>query len=144
MMYRYNSKFLQFVTEFFHPVYQLSEDGFLPMVGEMDKMKLKEPSREIEFDDVKIQYLIKLSTAIAESGGKLVFVASPIWYGKNDICFEPLKKYVPNTVLFYDYSNDSTFIRNDDVFKDGSHLNEKGADIFTSIFAHQLHIATIH
>lgn len=139
MMYRYNSKFLQFITDYLHPVYQISEDGFLPMVGEMDKMKLKEPVMDIIFDNVKIQYLKRLSKDVTKAGCKLVFVASPIWYGKDEICFEPLKEICKEyDIPFYNYSKDSIFVKNDSMFRDGNHLNEKGADVFTSILAHQL------
>ena len=36
-----------------------------------------------------------------------------------------------NNVVFIDFSNDPKYVHQDDYFKDGSHLNEKGADEFT-------------
>lgn len=136
MMYRYNSKFLQNVTDYFHPLFNISSNGFLPLEGEMDKMKVKEIKGDdnipIAYDAQKLTYLESFIRGAKERGIKLVFVVSPIWYGMNDAVFAPLEDMCQKqNVPFYNYSNDTSFVNNEEMFKDGNHLNAFGADEFT-------------
>ena len=82
------------------------------------------------YDSLKIDYInrfIELS-----KGARLYFVVSPIWYGMDSIQFQPIKEICEiHGIPFIDFSNDPKFVHNDDLFIDGSHLNEKGADVFT-------------
>ena len=61
MMYRYNSKFLQVVTDYLHPLFNISSNGYLPLKGKMDKMKIKKSNKvdkpTIEFDKLKLSYM---------------------------------------------------------------------------------------
>jgi lysophospholipase L1-like esterase len=79
---------------------------------------------------------------------ELIFVVSPIWYGKELSQFEALKslrficeKY---NILFLNYYNSSKYVKNNKLFKDGSHLNSRGADEFTKelveVLSHTYHI----
>lgn len=137
MMYRYNSKFLQNITDFFHPLFNISPNGYLPLNGEIDKMKIKESKNNgkepsFDFDLQKISYMETFIKEAKEKGIQLFFVASPIWYGKDDAQFAPLKEicYKQN-IPFYNYSNDPTYVHHNEMFKDGTHLNTYGADKFT-------------
>lgn len=137
-MYRYNSKFLQYVIDYIHPIFQISPNGYLPLKGEMDRMKVKELNddkkeyKEFIYDSLKLSYLEAFIKEVKDYDICLILVASPVWYGKNDRQFAPLasisKKY---GIKFVNYSNDTLFVRNDDMFKDGNHLNAHGADEFT-------------
>lgn len=142
MMYRYNSKFLQNIIDYVHPIFQISSNGYLPMKGKMDKMKLKEKKDGTDyiFDELKLSYLESFINEAKESGVKIVFVASPVWYGKSDKQFEPLMELCKkHDIPFYNYSNDTNFVRHDAMFKDGTHLNAYGADEFSTIIAKELH-----
>ena len=135
MMYRYNSKFLQNMIDYVHPIFQISPNGYLPFKGKFDKMKIKERknAERIIFDAQKEKFLVSLINDAKDRGIKLVFVASPVWYGMNDKQFEPLVKICnEQSIPFYNYSNDTNFVSNDKMFKDGTHLNSYGADMFTS------------
>lgn len=69
---------------------------------------------------------------VKEHGIQLVFVASPVWYGKDEDVFAPIKEICnKEEVLVYNYSNDTDFVHNDEMFKDGLYLNDYGADEFT-------------
>ena len=63
---------------------------------------------------------------------KIIFVASPTWYGSSNDTYLPIKKtcYRRNTP-FVDYSTDKKYIHHYKYFKDGTHLNAIGADEFT-------------
>lgn len=136
MMYRYNSKFLQNITDYVHPLFNISPNGYLPLEGEMDKMKIKENSEDKEpsyaYDSQKLTYIETLIKDTKERGIKLIFVASPVWYGMSENVFAPLNEICEKQdIQFYNYSNVKTFVRKDGMFKDGSHLNAFGADEFT-------------
>jgi len=137
MMYRYNSKFLQNITDYVHPLFNISPNGYLPLEGEMDKMKIKEGSEErlssYAFDSQKLTYMEVLIKDMKKRNIKLIFVASPIWYGMNNLALKPLSALCKkHGIPFYDYSNGKNFIHNDGLFIDGVHLNEHGADLFTT------------
>ena len=65
--------------------------------------------------------------------GELVFVISPTWYGKkafsNYGSIEAICK--EHGITFIDFSNSPKYVHNNDLFKDGMHLNSNGADEFT-------------
>jgi hypothetical protein len=91
----------------------------------------------IQYDSLKINYLAKFIEEIGES--QIVFVHSPIWYGLDTAWLQPLKELcVKHNISFFDYSNDSEFVHHNDLFKDGLHLNAKGADVFTAKFVDDL------
>lgn len=137
MMYRYNSKFLQNVIDYVHPIFQISPNGYLPLKGEMDRMKVKELSDEKgEYlcDSLKLSYLEAFMRDVKGRDIRLIMVASPIWYGRNQGELIAIKQICDkHGISFYDMSNDERFVRNDDMFKDGNHLNNRGADEFSKI-----------
>lgn len=142
MLYRYNSKFLQIIIDCIHPFFKISPNGYLPLYGEMDRMKIKEKKVEKKnytFDPVKLSQLKAFVSDVKGRGIQLIFVASPVWYGKDEDEFAPIKDLcITEGVVFYDYSNDALFVRNDELFKDGLHLNSSGADAFTKTLCNDI------
>jgi hypothetical protein len=142
MMYRYNSKFLQNMIDYVHPIFQISPNGYLPLKGDLDRMKINDKKgikKKFSFDTIKLAQLKAFVHDVKELGVQLVFVASPIWYGKDDDEFAPIKDLCNKEgVTFYNYSNDADFVRNDEMFKDGLHLNSYGADVFTKEFCNNI------
>ena len=135
MMYRYNSKFLQNIVDYVHPMFKIRSDGFLPLKGELDEMKIKKKQKESKqpkIDSLKLELIEKLVIDIKKHNAQVIFVASPVWYGKEDVQFEALSNICKEQdVPFYNYSNSPKYVRNNYYFKDGSHLNARGADEFT-------------
>ena len=133
MLYRYNSKFMQNITDFIHPIFGIEGNGFLPLNGEIDKMKIREVNGYHErrtVDSLKIVFLNKL---INETKGvELVFVASPAWYKAVESDYLPIKELCEQrNIRFLDFSNNEKYVHQYEWFKDGTHLNAKGADEFT-------------
>lgn len=137
MLYRYNSKFLQVITDYIHPIFGFDGNGFLPLEGEVDRMKVRDEENEIKIveppvDALKIGYINKLIDEVQSEGVSLVFVVSPSWY-------EPdLEEYIPimeicnqRNIKFIDFSNNEKYVHQYEWFKDGAHLNARGADEFT-------------
>lgn len=133
-MYRYNSKFHQIAADFVYPLYVVKSNGFLPLQGEVDTMRIKKKedgsAKQVQFDSLKIAYLNKF---IDEADGvKLIFVASPMWYGIATDNLKPIKDICHGrNIPFLDFSNALKYVHNNEYFKDGSHLNARGADEFT-------------
>lgn len=132
-LYRYNSKFMQNITDYVHPIFAIEGNGYLPLKGEMDTMKIKKPDevgRIPAYDKTKLDYLIKLIDDAKDV--KICFVASPIWYGMNRETFKPIKDIcIAKCIPFVDFSNNSKYVQKNKFFSDGSHLNALGADEFT-------------
>lgn len=133
-MYKYNSNFSQIISDYFLPFQQVGDNGFRPMKGSFDPMKIKSnkdsDNNELMYDTLKIDYIHKFISLCKNS--TLILTYSPMWYNYDrtklnfikDICKE-------NNIPFLDYSNNPKYVHNDSLFKDGSHLNEKGANEFT-------------
>ena len=132
-MYRYNSKVFEIITDFLRSTGDDGNNGFLPLAGDFDRNKIREDDGNSilpPVDPLKVKYINNL---IDESeGSKLYFVVSPIWYGMDTLQFEPVKQIcIEHGVPFIDFSNNPKYVHQDIFFKDGSHLNAKGADEFT-------------
>lgn len=151
MMYRYNSNFLQYILDYIHPKFHARNDGFYQLSGELDEMKVKKGNKEtkqLQVDPLKLYLFKKLVIDMKKHNVQLIFVVSPIWYGKESSQFEALKSlrniYEKHNILFLNYYNSLKYVKNNKLFKDGSHLNARGADEFTKelvyVLKHTYHI----
>lgn len=142
-MYRYNSRQIELLIDCFHPITEARSDGFSPLKGELDPSKIrrgrdKKDKVEYTFDPLKIEYIRKMIDEAADS--KLYFVVSPIWYGMDTLEFQPVKEICRERgIPFIDFSNDPKYVHQDKWFKDGNHMNERGADEFTRDLVKLLH-----
>ena len=132
-MYRYNTKFLQTLFVYFTSI---SADagikGFRPIKKKFDPMKVSKGLKpeKYEFDDLKIAYINKFIDL--SKGSQLFFVISPMWYGMDTAKVAPLKSICQQrSIPFLDFSNDPKYVHRNEYFKDGTHLNARGADEFT-------------
>ncbi len=132
-MYRYNSRFVQIISENIHPMQNDGIKGFRPIHEEMDTMKIskrvKKRKRPV-FDSLKIDYIYKMLDLSKDT--KVVFVLSPLWDGSDTTVYAPVKEICQERNLpFFDFSNDLKYVHHNEYFKDGAHLNARGADEFT-------------
>lgn len=132
-MYRYNSHFIELAVDYFHPIINADDNGFVPIDKKMDKSKIKKGNKltknRYEFDPLKLDYLHRYADEVSN---QLVFVVSPIWYGMDTAQLQPLMDLCKSrNIRLLDYSNDPKYVHNDMYFKDGSHLNARGANEFT-------------
>jgi len=95
---------------------------------------------DIPIDKNKVNLVEDIISTCKKKNIDLIFVHSPIWvimhksYCHNilsDICSE-------NGVRYIDMSNDSTFINKPAYFEDISHLNDKGARIFSEMLINKI------
>lgn len=134
LLYRFNSKFMQNITDYVHPIFGIDGNGFLPLKGNMDKMKVKDMNlNSTSVRSVDRQKLDFINKFIDEMEGvELVFVASPMWYGANEEDYQPIREICNKRhIKFIDFSNNEKYVHQNEWFKDGTHLNACGADEFT-------------
>lgn len=132
-MYRYNSRIIELMADYIHPIAEVRTDGFSPLIGEMDRSKIRLTEGETSVppvDTLKLSYITKLIDEL--DGAKLYFVISPSWYGIDSTRFKPIIDICQQRgITFLDFSNDPKYVHQDLYFKDGNHLNARGADEFT-------------
>ncbi len=142
-LYRYNSDFLH------NPLRMISKkpfdrnnvgvQGFIPSDIDFDEMRVKEfQDDEKKPDPIKLSYL-KRFVDLALKHSRLVFVVSPYWDGRDSGIFKPARQLADSLgIPFLDFSNDPKYIHNDKYFRDGIHLNARGADVFTADLVRRL------
>ncbi len=132
-LYRYNSIFLTIMADRFHPIQSMGFQGYRPLEGKMDKMKISKVKNErdkYQFDTLKMDFLNKFIDKTENI--KVVFVESPLWYGMDTMQLSPIRDICTRrNIPFVDFSNNPKYVGNNEFFKDGSHLNARGADEFT-------------
>lgn len=131
-LYRYNSNFVQIISDCIYPQQASGEKGFRPLLGEMDRMKIskKKDIDKVNYDSLKLAYINKF--IYINKDVKVVFVISPTWDGMDSSQYYPIQKICNQKgLLFINFANDQKYIHNYQYFKDGAHLNAVGADEFT-------------
>lgn len=144
-LYKYNSIFVQIIGDYLHPLQSSGQKGFRPLYGDMDKMKIskkEELEETIHYDSLKLAYwneFINKSKMV-----KLVFVISPTWNGMSPSHYKPIQEICHDRgFLFINFANDLKYMHNYAYFKDGGHLNSKGADEFTKDLINRLKCADL-
>lgn len=130
-MYRYNSSFLQITSDYLRPIQQVGKKGFKPMKGSLGPMESSNnKSNEIKYDTLKIDYIHRFINLCNNT--KLIFTYSPMWSGFDSAKLNLIKDICQkNKIPFLDFSNNPKYVHHESLFKDGLHLNEKGANEFT-------------
>lgn len=131
-MYRYNSKCINIITDAVHPMKSVGINGYRPLPGDMDTMKVtkKEIHDLYDFDSLKMYFLDKFINDIPNT--RIVFLVSPSFNGLDIKQLIPIKQICRQRgIELIDMSNNPKYLYNPYYFKDGDHLNSRGADEFT-------------
>lgn len=131
-LYRYNSNFIQIISDCIRPQQASGKKGFRPLLGEMDRMKIskKKDIDKVNYDSLKLAYINKFININKDV--KVVFVISPTWDGMDSSQYYPIQKICNQKgLLFINFANNQKYMHNYKYFKDGAHLNTVGADEFT-------------
>lgn len=142
-MFRYNGKALQIITDN-KPGYNNDDTlkGFVPLDGIMTYDKEEDATKtQVDFDSVKLYYLSRLIKDCSAKGIRLVFAISPLYNSLAqpdaylaDFLTLARKQNVPVINHYYD----TRFATNKNLFQDTYHMNRSGAEIYTSILAHEI------
>jgi hypothetical protein len=147
--YRANGKvFAIFKNLFSHP--DSGFDGFEPLSGHLSPQTVPAPHESIptlnEFWSLKVECFNRLADYCSKHGTRLVLVQSPRYredLHAHDAWVNVLSQFLTNypNVEFVDLStcaHPNVFRDKTELFKDGSHLNVEGAEIFSTMLADAL------
>lgn len=142
-MFRYNGKALQIITD--NKPGDDNDDalkGFVPLDGIMTYDKEEDATKtQVDFDPVKLYYISRLVKDCSAKGIRLVFAISPLYNSIKqpdaylaDFLTLARKQNVPVINHYYD----TRFATNKNLFQDTYHMNRSGAEIYTSMLAHEI------
>ena len=142
-MFRYNGKALQIITD--NKPGDDNDDalkGFVPLDGIMTYDKEEDATKtQVDFDPVKLYYISRLVKDCSAKGIRLVFAISPLYNSIKqpdaylaDFLTLARKQNVPVINHYYD----ARFATNKNLFQDTYHMNRSGAEIYTSMLAHEI------
>ncbi|MBC8035159.1 MAG: SGNH/GDSL hydrolase family protein [Chitinophagaceae bacterium] len=95
--------------------------------------------REV-IDDTLVRAFESFVTSAKNAGSQLVVVVSPLFYKYEQTKSIEIAKQVceKHGVQFLDYSHDSTFLSDRNLFDDLAHMNDDGARIFSKMLSKKL------
>lgn len=133
--YRYNGNCLRIVGNALHPAIE-DEQGYEPLKGIVGyKPKVENTYKPIQksIDHFKEDILKRMIEACRQNGSDIVFTVSPS-YGHAHVSpyYRAMSAFCnENGIPFLYYQNDPRFIYKQNYFKDGSHMNQTGAEVYT-------------
>jgi hypothetical protein len=133
-LYRYNSKLFQFIGDNIHTTSTL-EKGYGPIYRTInyDPQVSIDENKKREVDTLKLDYLVKFIELTRKNDVNLVFVASPTYFGEARAAFNaPIRQLTDQEgVVFLDHFYDSLICSSKEYWSDGTHMNDKGARVFS-------------
>ena len=139
-LYRYNAKAVSNMGGLLLNKQSEGEHGYLPIARPAhfpDKPEKQETPAEC--DSLKLHYLRKFITLCRERDIKLVFMVSPAYRVASADLYDVLKEVASEyEIPFLDYHSQGLYLDHPEYFKDKSHLWDKGARLYTAVFAHDL------
>ncbi len=119
-----------------------NDKGYIPLNKIWTAPLAADPYQQPEeIDSLKLQYFEKFIETCKNAGVKLYVAFSPIYirYDQPPVALQVVgeicRKY---EVPFYDYSKDQEFLSNPSLFSDRSHLNGKGAAVYSEKIAKEI------
>lgn len=134
----YLSSFVQYnsqahvLLEYLHPTYNTQKLGYVPLPYKGKEFKYRKGGGEgFKMNEKALDYLIRINKVCKEKDIDLYIVASPIL-----IPFPSFVSYISNFcqkyhIKFLDYSSRKKYTDDLRLWKDASHMNCNGADMFT-------------
>jgi hypothetical protein len=141
MLYRYNSKLIRLVGDCLYPT-EKYDRGYNPYYGSMDYVPDLDDGRnnQLDVDTLKLYYVRKFIEKAQGQGVPVVISASPR-YGVSPVNHynDPIKRICKEyNVPFLDYYADDEIVNKKEYFHDANHLNNIGADVFSTLFVSDL------
>ena len=139
-LYRYNAKAVSNIVGLAVNRQIGNDNGYIPLPEPTqypeELVYYKTPE---EIDSTKVEYVCKFIRLCKSNDVKLVFVVSPSYTKVDAGYYDVLKEIASaNAIPFLDYHTCQLFADRPDLFKDSIHLWDKGAKLYSSIFASDL------
>ncbi len=132
-LYRYNTTCLRIFGNYIHPMLDYPK-GYLPLNTVMDYEPELKKIRNANVDSLKIQYFEQFIRLAYEYNIILLCCVSPSYKASfDDTYYNPIKSLcLQYDVPFFYYAADPDISFNKYLFQDRTHLNDKGARLFTA------------
>lgn len=151
-MYRYNTTAIKIVPRLLSKSIVPPNDnllGYDPIAPKKHIIPLKlekQQNKQKSIDPRKVARFKYLISNASDKGINLVIVDSPVFYLIDNLQGNESKKMMEdicrqNNMPFIDNRQLENFLNNPDLFADKTHLNSKGAKIYTELFVEQLRSA---
>lgn len=132
--YRYNSK----VHIIIRNSYPMSNNGYVPIYGRWNGWPKGEEDLDLSFDDNKLNCLFRLIDLCHNNGIRIIVAVSPTYLTENadrDYYMQVGHKCEEHNAIFLyrEYA-----INKANLFKDIMHMNDSGAQMYSSQIAHEL------
>tara|TARA_R110002012_G_scaffold283304_2_gene473596 strand:+ start:45543 stop:46484 length:942 start_codon:yes stop_codon:yes gene_type:complete len=144
--YRNNSTIVHIIKYFLIP--QKDYKGYMPLYSTMDKsinsseLQLRGEYTSEEIDPNFVLVLENLISSAKDNNVRLLFVISPKFSKANltkNASYQKILEIVnEQKITLYDFQNDSIFTGEHELFYDATHLNDKGARLFSRRLAEKI------
>lgn len=138
--YRYNSQLLSYINSFIVPEDKLK--GYVPLPSSGYKYpEIKYHNEDYELSEFKVNLLKGTIKRCNDLGVKLIFAFAPrfIIGEKNTKPFYELKRIATeNNIPFIDSQKYEIFFKDNTLYKDAGHVNDKGAREYMKYFIPEL------
>lgn len=140
--YQYNSTICDLlINTLFTRRARFGKDGYFPLVGAKSDFvplaidNFERIDESIVTDSVKVSYLERIAQE-HRPGCLLVYTISPTYRHVDIKAYKAVRDICSRYhIPLLDYENDDRFLGQYDLYYDGSHLNDKGAELYSSIVA---------
>lgn len=138
-LYCYNGQVVKLTVDFWKAD-NSSKQGYIPMCGNIKgDASIEEPEQVYRWDKSKKAALEEIIRICRERQILLLFAMSPYFTGNNDHAYKVVAQFSEDLgVPFLYHFTDSFFARRPEYFADRSHLNEVGAELYSSMIAHEI------
>lgn len=135
-LYRYNAKAASNLAGLVVNKQAHGENGYLPHAQPQHEPELLTDKEWTEIDSMKVQYIHRFITECQQRSIKLVFMVSPAYTISSQRKYSVLKQIAKeNCIPMLDYHTAGLYLNHPDYFKDNTHLWDKGARLYSSVFA---------
>ena len=139
-LYRYNSKAVSNIAGLLINRHEGGDNGYIP-----NPPPPHHPEDLTHFithryvDTTKIKIIQRFADLCRQHHVKLIFVVSPMYVKVDTDFYDVLKAFAKqNKIPFMDYHTTGLFLDHPEYFRDNTHLWDKGARAYSSIFASDL------
>ena len=142
MMYRYNSIWLQILSDNIYPL-SSNKKGFVGLNKKMKKYKpaMRKKASTPQYDSLKIHYLEEFIRVCRKNNIILVFSLSPMYLSEDETVFDPVKTLCrQNDIPLLDHYSDRQFVSRQNYFSDSVHMNEVGAYAFSKVLVSEINL----
>lgn len=112
--------------------------GYMPLNGMVQEIRQNIDTAQIEIDTYKLR-LIKETLRMLSKQTNVIVCTSPYLALHHDDVFDTVISICESlSIPLLNHTNDEVFIGNKEMFRDQTHLNDKGASLFTSMIIKEM------